>query len=225
MLARTPGGDRWRMSLGALVVHPRPRPLAPPRASQYPPPMLWRTLALMLISMLFGCGPGMVELRPTQSCDGNNLEACRQQCDEGVPRACYRLGWFYETGHSVRASPKTAVELYEKACNAGWAVACRALGNLYWYDESVKRQPKKAVGFYQKACDLGIVAVCPDEAMLAEAEGRKQRPGFGVNANLSVGGSVKGSGEAGTPDAPSAPTPQAPQAPVPQPPTAPTPLD
>ena len=203
--------------------------------------MAWRCAAVLLSALVSGgllaCGPGMVEVRSGESCDGVNLEACKQQCDEGVPRACYRLGWFYEVGHEVSESPKKAIELYQKACDAGWAVACRALGNVYWYDEVVERQPKKAVGYYQKACELGIAGACPTELMLAEAEGRKPRAGFGVDASVSAGGSASGSSKGGSsgpsapsgvegpsaPDAPEAPVPETPSAPVPQPPTAPTP--
>jgi TPR repeat protein len=176
---------------------------------------------------LVGCGPAMVEVRASQSCDGVNLEACKQQCDEGVPRACYRLGWFYEVGHEVKKSPKTAIELYQKACDAGWAVACRALGNLYWYDETVDRQPKKAIVYYQKACELGVAAACPTELMMAEAEGRKPRAGFSGDASISVkaGGGSESSGSSGSsgsssPSSPSSPSaPDAPSAPAPDAPT------
>lgn len=188
--------------------------------------MAWHRMALVVGALLVGCGPSMVEVRGSQTCDGVNLEACRQQCDEGVPRACYRLAWFYEVGHEVKKSPKTAVELYQKACDAGWAVACRALGNLYWFDETVDRQPKKAVTFYQRACELGIAAACPTEEMMAEAEGRKPRAGFSGDASFSIEGSAGSSGSSGadvsTPSSPSGPNaPSAPQAPTPAPPAAP----
>lgn len=179
-------------------------------------------LAWALGAFLVACGPSTVAVHPGQSCDGLNLEACQQQCGEGVPRACYRLGWFYEVGQEVPESPKKAVELYEKACEAGWGVACRALGNLYWYDEVVDRQPKKAVAFYKKACELGISGACPSEVMMAEAEGRAPRSGFSIDANVSVG-APDGPDAPSGPAAPDAPTPEAPSAPVPQPPSAPTP--
>lgn len=142
----------------------------------------------MLALPLFAAGCSReVALRPAKTCDGGNVDKCREACDQNEGRACYRLGWFYEQGLGVDHNDKKAIELYERSCQANWAVACRALGIIYWRGDEVKRSRKKAVEYYQKACTLGIAEACPTEAMIAEAEGRKQRaPGSGVSVSVDA---------------------------------------
>lgn len=174
-----------------------------------------------------GCSSS-VALRPAKTCDGGNVDECKQACDQGQGRACYRLGWFYEEGQGIRRSTQSAVDSYEKACSANWAIACRALGILYWEGEHVKRSKPKAIEYFNKACGMGVPEACPSEDMLSEAEGRKRKRGAGASgfeAGASVGGSVDTPSGPQAPSGPEAPAgPQAPTAPSgPQAPTVPTP--
>jgi Sel1 repeat-containing protein len=127
-----------------------------------------------------------VALRPGKTCDGGNVEKCKEACDQNQGRACYRLGWFYEEGLGVKQNRKKAVEHYERACQAKWAVACRALGMMYWRGDEVKRNRRTGLDYYQRACDLGLAEACPTEAMIAEAEGRRKRRDAGAGVTITV---------------------------------------
>jgi TPR repeat protein len=150
-------------------------------------------LAVSLLVLPAGCSHE-VALRPAKTCDGGNVDKCREACDQNEGRACYRLGWFYEQGLGVSSNDKKAIELYERACQANWAVACRALGMIYWRGDGVKRSRKRAIEYYQKACTLGIAEACPTEAMIAEAQGRKRgssSPGVGVSVDAEASAGQK----------------------------------
>ncbi len=160
--------------------------------------------------MLVACGPPNVVLRPANSCDSSpdGLKVCKDLCNNNsTGRACYRLGWFYETGQEVSQNTKTAVDLYERACQQNFAVACRALGQMYWEGEDVKRNPKKAIGYYRKACTLGIPEACPTRAMVARSEGRRPGPGDDVTVDLGVDAPAQPKG----PDAPEVNAPNTPE--------------
>ncbi len=152
---------------------------------------------ICLAGLLFSAGcSSKVALRPAKSCDGGNIEMCRESCDQNQARACYRLGWFYEEGEGVKQSHNKAVELYGRACDANMAIACRGLGIMYWRGKAVKRSRKKAITFYQKACGLGLPEACPTPEMLAEAEGRKRSSaggGFGVQVKVGQPGGSESS--------------------------------
>jgi TPR repeat protein len=156
---------------------------------------IWWTIGLLLA--VAGCGPREVALRPAKTCDGGNLDACRQGCDQNEGRACYRLGWFYDEGQGVDQSKKRAIDLYDRACAANFAVACRALGNLYFTgDDDVKRDRKRGVAYLQKACGLGLGEACPTADMLAKAEGRSKK-GAGPSGSASFGVSAGAEADSG----------------------------
>ena len=150
---------------------------------------IWLAIAVLFAAA--GCGPSEVALLPAKSCDGGNLDACRQSCDQNEGRACYRLGWFYDEGQGVKESKKSAVDLYDRACNANFAVACRAIGSLYFTgDDDVKQDRKRGIAYLQKACGLGLQEACPTDEMLAKAEGRTKKgssPSGGVSLGVSAG--------------------------------------
>jgi TPR repeat protein len=172
--------------------------------------------ALMGVAVLFvlsACGPGAVELRPSKSCDGGNLEACASACDQNVGRACYRLGWFYEEDRDVKGSMTRALEYYDKACNANFAVACRALGILYWNGERLDRNRNKGIAYFDKACGLGLPEACPTDDMRRALHSGKKGSGAAAESEGGFGISVDVGGPE-EPKAPSAPsTPSAPSAP------------
>jgi hypothetical protein len=165
-------------------------------------------LAASLVGGGIACGPPSVALRPANTCDSSpdGLKICKDQCNEANSgRACYRMGWFYETGQEVSENINTAIDLYERACQQNFAVACRALGQIYWDGEAVKRQPKKAIGYFGKACVLGIPEACPTRAMVARSEGRRPGPGDDLALDRSYAPDQ--------PDGPSAPEVNAPSTP------------
>ncbi len=179
------------------------------------------------------CTPN-VEIRATQTCEGGNIEDCKNRCGSNEGMACYKLGWLHEEGQVVDHDFPRAKKLYEQACDANWAVACRALGDLYWKGDKVEQNQKKAIEYWQKACGLGIVAACPTETEIAVADGRLIMK---VRANGSIqvtpnpkataappplsgappdsGGSSLPTGLPQQPSAPGAPSPPS----VPSPPT------
>jgi TPR repeat protein len=164
-----------------------------------------------------GCGPGIVELRPASTCDSSpsGLELCKQKCDDNEARACYRLGWFHETGQDVGQDIQVAINHYEKACTANFAVACRALGQIYWDGEETDRDWQKSIGYFRKACSLGVPEACPTKGMVAQASGRRPAPGENISAEVSIDGPDAPQG----PEAPTAPEVSAPDAPAAETPT------
>jgi len=163
--------------------------------------------ALVIGMAAVACGPPSYKLPPkAASCDGDNLDQCKDQCSQGgQSRACYRLGWFYEAGEgqAVAESVPKAVKLYDQACDSDYAVACGALGQLYWDGVKVDRKPKKAIEYFSKACRLGLTAACPTPDMVAISEGKK--PKGGLSFSVSVGGG-DAPNEPDAPDAPNAPS-------------------
>ncbi|MBI4704275.1 MAG: sel1 repeat family protein [Deltaproteobacteria bacterium] len=175
--------------------------------------------------LVTACGPANVQLVKAQDCDGGNLKDCRERCDQNVPRACYRLGWFHERGQGVARDIRSAVSLYQKACDAGMAISCRALAIIYARGgDEVPADKRKAAQYYEEACKGGVLAACPDRSGLVA------EPEFG-----DLGIKVKAPEAPALPQAPTiqtptiqAPTLQTPSLPsVPQPsvpqPTLPTP--
>jgi uncharacterized protein len=118
-----------------------------------------------LAAILLGAGCGSAEVRPEapKDCDGGNVQDCRAQCQQNVPRACYRLGWFTEEGEGgVAKNAKEAVKLYDQACAGNMAVSCRALGIMYARGaDDIAQDRKRSREYFQKACDLGLTVVCP----------------------------------------------------------------
>ncbi len=177
-------------------------------------------IGFALFALVLGavaCGPGVVQLKPAQSCDGGKIDDCRARCDQNQGRACYRLGWFYEEGEVVAENFNQALKLYDQACDANWAIACRALGEIYWYGRKRKRDRKKGISYFTKACGLGLDVACPSRMEIAVSEGKSPAEAFTVNVDSSNAPSVN------TPDAPKAPQPDMPSAPQPDVPTAPAP--
>jgi TPR repeat protein len=168
-------------------------------------------------TLMAACAPASVQLRPGSSCDSSpdGLKLCRDQCDANQARACYRVGWFYETGQEVGKSIKTALDHYQRSCDLNFAVACRALGQMYWSGDEVKRNPRKAIEFYRKACTLGIPEACPTRSMVARSEGRRPGPGDDVAVETAAGYAPGAPDQPDSPDAPDVNTPQAPEAEVP----------
>lgn len=169
----------------------------------------------ILLLAASACGPAVVQLRPAQACDGGNLQDCQTKCDGNQPRACYRLGWFYEEGQQVNQNVATAIRHYQSACDAQWPKACRALGILYGTGEKVDPNREKSITYHQQACDLGLESSCIAHQQLLASKEPDGGFSLKVNANVNVN----------TPSAPSAPSaPQAPAAPsLPSAPPAPTP--
>ncbi len=135
---------------------------------------LTRSLCLLAFSLLplAACGPGTVEIRATQTCEGGNVSDCKNRCQNNEGMACYKLGWLHEEGQVVDHDFPQAKKLYEQACDAKWAVACRALGDLYWRGEKVDANRKKAIDYWQRACELGLSVACPSQLEQDVAEGR-----------------------------------------------------
>jgi Sel1 repeat-containing protein len=134
-----------------------------------------RRAHLRLIAIAFfaclGCGGSATAPRPT------TVERLRA-CDDGSPKACYRLG---VQGLNLGTTPehrRRAVnylrkacrgehapaclklnELYETACSAGTGVACFAAGQLYHQGRSgILRDLRKARDYYKAADKHGYRA-------------------------------------------------------------------
>lgn len=171
-----------------------------------PGALLTGFIALVSTASL-GCGPGAVEIRATQTCEGGNVAECRERCskDEGMP--CYKLGWLYERGQEVDASFEQALKLYQQSCDASWPQACRALGDLYWRGERVDLNRPKALEYWQRACGLGLGLACPTQLERDIADGKlvaKTKP----DGTLSITPNLKAAAaSSAAPSAPSAPTP------------------
>ena len=181
----------------------------------------WVALFALILGAL-ACGPGVVQLKPAQSCDGGKIDDCRARCDQNQGRACYRLGWFYEEGEVVAENFNQALKLYDRACDANWAIACRALGEIYWNGKKRKRDRKKGISYFTKACSLGLDVACPSRMEIAVSEGKSPAEAFSVNVDTS-GVNTPDGPKAPRPDAPSAPTPDMPSAPTPNVPSTPSP--
>jgi len=180
----------------------------------------------ILLLVATGCSPAIVQLRPAKGCDGGNLEDCQTQCAGNLPRACYRLGWFYEEGQQVEENVSTAIDRYQQACDANWPKACRALGILYSTGKKVDPNREKAISYHQKACDLGLESSCIAKQQLIAA--KDPAGGFSLTVNADVNVNTPSAPEGpSAPQAPSAPSlpsaPSAPPAPTPPTPTIPTP--
>jgi TPR repeat protein len=147
-------------------------------------------LGFAAVVWLAGCGPPYARPEPSQKgCDGGYADDCKAQCDQNVPRACYRLGWFTERGNAgVKQNGKRAVELYDRACQAKMAVACRALGELYARGvDGVEKSKRRSRHYYQLACDLGMPEVCPPpEEEEAERRGNRADANADASGGLSV---------------------------------------
>jgi hypothetical protein len=194
---------------------------------------LTKKLLALLVLLPLACGPGTVEIRATQTCEGGNVDDCKKRCDTNQGVGCYKLGWLHEKGQIVDHNFEEALRLYEKACDQSWAVACRALGDLYWRGEKVERDYKKAMRYWTKACGLGLAIACPTQLEQDVADGRllaKQKPdgGFTVAPSPTYRASAPSAPNASAPNAPavsapSAPQPTAPSVPQPAAPSAPQP--
>lgn len=129
-------------------------------------------LVSLASSLVIGCGAGPVELRATQTCEGGNLDDCKNRCgkNEGMP--CYKLGWMHERGREIPKSFDEAMALYQKSCESGWPQACRVLGDFYWRAERVKLNRKKALEYWERACALGLTIACPTQLERDIADGK-----------------------------------------------------
>lgn len=177
--------------------------------------------AAALTTLAAACGPAQVQLRPANTCDSSpdGLKLCQDQCNNNEARACYRIGWFHETGQEVSQSMKRAIDMYKRSCDLNFAVACRALGQIYWEGDEVKRNPRLAIDFYRKACQLGIPEACPSLAMVASAEGRRIKPGEDRVYETASGYAPGAPDQPDAPDAPEVNTPQAPDVTAPKAPS------
>lgn len=180
----------------------------------------------LALSSLSGCGPGAVEIRATQTCEGGNVGDCRDRCGKSEGMACYKLGWLHERGLEVEHDFEQSMRLYQQACDGNWPQACRALGDLYWRGERVGLNRKKALEYWERACGLGLEVACPTQLERDIAEGKLVAVPR-ANGSLSVAPTVnyKGGAPSGVPQpsAPSAPEPSAPTVPQPGLPAAPQP--
>ncbi len=149
-----------------------------------------------LVAVCLGaCGPGTTQLKVAKTCDGGNLKECKSRCDSGEPRACYRLGWFFEQGQARPKNAKQAVKLYKQACDAKMAIACRALAIVYKRGEIAPKSRKNYVYYSDRACRLGLTLACPTAAELraaarakAKASGRSGGAKASGSISISVGG-------------------------------------
>ncbi|MBM4358158.1 MAG: sel1 repeat family protein [Deltaproteobacteria bacterium] len=181
------------------------------------------TLAALVLPLL-GCGPGPVEIRATQTCEGGNVSDCKNRCgnNEGMP--CYKLGWLHERGREVEPSFEQAMKLYQQSCDANWAQACRALGNLYWRGERVALNRKKALEYWQRACGLGLELACPTDLERDIADGKViavTRPGGALSVSPTPG--YQGTTPTSVPSRPSTPSAPDPGVSKPSVPSAPVP--
>ena len=109
-----------------------------------------RTVGVLAASLLamasLACGPPQVRLpTPSANCDATKIDDCRARCDNNQPRACYRLGWFYEDGENVPKSFNQALKLYERACDAKWAPAFQCRLHARWINGSWQKDYKWAI--------------------------------------------------------------------------------
>lgn len=133
------------------------------------------------------CPPGLVArdgkcARPTsaadESCDPDDVEACRTKCDAGNAESCHFLSGLYLLGRGVNVDEQRFFELSLKACDAGHLKACSSYGFVQFGCQSQQERAKKggkppphACGkrdprqVLSKACDAADGDACSTLAM------------------------------------------------------------
>lgn len=85
------------------------------------------------------------------------IRLARLAADKKHPKAMYRLGVIYESGHGIQRDGRLAAGWYRKAAEKGVAQAANRLAYLYGNGKGVTQNGKEAVHWYRKAARLGHV--------------------------------------------------------------------
>ena len=146
-------------------------------------PRITIAIAIGYLSLLtIGCastppaqqGAEALELREWQ-CDDTFWD-CRPAdaaglagfCDDGVARACEKLGdAYFDHPHSVDI--EEGRRFLERACELGRPAACQRLANAYYADPDRGDDQARAGELLRGACDDGIAGACLDKGQLIEA--------------------------------------------------------
>ena len=103
-----------------------------------------------------------------------NLEYAKKSwtkaCENGVMKACDKLGEMYYFGYGVQQYQIKAKELYKKVCDAGNGEDCTKIARMYDNGYTVKEDKSKAMQFYKKACDDGFEEGCKNYFNLKRKE-------------------------------------------------------
>ena len=91
-------------------------------------------------------------------------------CENGVMRACDKLGEMYYFGYGVQQDQIKAKELYKKVCDAGDGKDCIKIAKMYDNGYTVQEDKAKAMLFYKKACDDGFEEGCTNYYNLMRKE-------------------------------------------------------
>ena len=91
-------------------------------------------------------------------------------CENGVMKACDKLGEMYYFGYGVQQDQIKAKELYKKVCDAGDGKDCIKIAKMYDNGYTVQEDKAKAMLFYKKACDDGFEEGCTNYYNLMRKE-------------------------------------------------------
>ncbi|MDZ7737284.1 MAG: hypothetical protein U5P41_15305 [Gammaproteobacteria bacterium] len=95
---------------------------------------------------------------PARSQDRHiELDALRQQAEQGIAGAQTELGYLYHTGEGVERDYAEAVKWYRLAAEQGHPDAQYDLGVAHAFGEGVERDPARASNWYRRAAEQGHV--------------------------------------------------------------------
>lgn len=95
---------------------------------------------------------------PARSQDRHiELDALRQQAEQGLAGAQTELGYLYHTGEGVERDYAEAVKWYRLAAKQGHPDAQYNLGVAHAFGEGVERDPARASNWYRRAAEQGHV--------------------------------------------------------------------
>lgn len=116
--------------------------------------MRYAVVITCTVAVLVGCGCDAVrKLVGGESCKLGEVEACKEQCDDGKLEQCMTLGRSYQMGEP-RFDRVAAVRLFDKACKKKHGPACMTL-SLMVDNKHFKGtySPPKAKELLKQACD------------------------------------------------------------------------
>jgi len=83
-------------------------------------------------------------------------EPFQKACDNGVAKACSRLGEIYTFAQGVKSNHPKGCSLHDKACDMGASWSCIWLG---WYSV-INLNDTKAIKYFEKGCALKAQNSC-----------------------------------------------------------------
>lgn len=123
---------------------------------------------------LSGCDAGDAEAcyRLALNIVGDDIDggyaAMHAGCDGDFPKACDKLGWWYDQGR--RPDFEKSTMFFVKACNQGHAHSCRSAARGYYNGKGVAVNVQRAASYMKMACDKGNSESCGGEVIDAKGK-------------------------------------------------------